>query len=93
MRADGGKIKRARQRAGLTQEELARAVGVTVRNVVRWETGRNQPRADHLFRIADVCSVNVSDLLEDQGKGPLTREQRLVHVGLAIEALLVPELS
>lgn len=93
MRADGAKIKQARQRAGLTQERLSRLVGVTVRNVVRWETGRNQPRTEHLFRIADACNVGVEALLEDERDEPITREQRLLNVGLAVEALLVPELA
>lgn len=87
----GPKIRQARLRAGMSQAQLARAVGVSERNVVRWESGRNQPRVDHLVRIAEACGVAVSDLLDGEDNdadAPLTREQHLINVGLAVEALL-----
>lgn len=86
----GFKIRQSRLRKGLSQSQLARAVGVSERNVVRWETGRNQPRIEHLVRIAEVCGVNVGDLLENgpDDSEPITREQRLMAVGLAVEALV-----
>lgn len=72
--------------------QLARAVGVSERNVVRWETGRNQPRAEYVFAIAEVCRVHVADLYDgggDSGRdSAMTREQALLNVGLAVEQLL-----
>lgn len=54
----GDEIRRARERAGLTQEQLASRVGVTPRTVGNWERGATVPRnrlatvqaalADHL---------------------------------------------
>ena len=41
---DAGRIIRAwRRRAGLTQEQLARALSVTFSTVSRWENGHVQP--------------------------------------------------
>ena len=37
------KIKKARDVAGLTQEELAHCLGVSLTSVNRWETGKFEP--------------------------------------------------
>lgn len=89
-RVSGEKIRQARLKQGMSQSQLARAVGVSERNVVRWETGRNQPRLEHVLRIADACGVHVADLMErgPDNSEPVTREQRLINVGLAVEALI-----
>ncbi len=36
-------IKKRRERAGLTQDELADLIGVTKQTVSNWETGRHKP--------------------------------------------------
>ena len=37
------KLKELRKRRGLTQEELAREIGVSLRTVARWETEGGKP--------------------------------------------------
>jgi len=39
----GGVIRYLRSKVGLTQEELAQALGITVGTVSRWEKGRFRP--------------------------------------------------
>ncbi len=39
----GDFVRRLRTRLGLTQEELAHALGITVGTVNRWENGRFRP--------------------------------------------------
>lgn len=39
----GGAIRYLRQQLGMTQEELAQALGITVGTVSRWEKGRFRP--------------------------------------------------
>lgn len=43
VEAQGGVIRYLRRRVGLTQEELAHALGITVGTVSRWEKGRFRP--------------------------------------------------
>ena len=45
------KIKNARRKLGLTQAELAAAVGVSRAAVQSWELGRRNPGACVIFRI------------------------------------------
>ncbi len=38
------RIKRLRAKLGISQEELARRLGVSYRTILRWEQGETEPR-------------------------------------------------
>ena len=61
--AIGERIRLARQERGLTQEQLAEAVGVTRSAVAQWETGRAGQVTGNLSRIAAVLAVGVEYLM------------------------------
>jgi transcriptional regulator with XRE-family HTH domain len=44
-----------RARAGMTQAELADALGISRSVVAAWESGDEAPRVDELERLAQVC--------------------------------------
>jgi transcriptional regulator with XRE-family HTH domain len=50
--AGSGRGKRLRQAAGLSQAELAAAVGVTNCCISHWENGKRRPRGDAAARYA-----------------------------------------
>lgn len=52
------KVKSAREKLLLTQEDLAAALGVNAVTICRWETGKSVPsiRAQKVFR--DYCKAN-----------------------------------
>ena len=56
-------LKRLRKAHQLSQEELARRVGVTRRAVSRWETGESRPSTDSLRQLSKVLDVSVNTLL------------------------------
>lgn len=58
-RAIGYRIRAARERAGLTREELGSRVGVHPGSIARWETGGSAPHAYTLERIADTCGASL----------------------------------
>lgn len=58
-------IRSARLAAGLTQRELADAVGVGRTTVTMWETCAVSPRAHTLRPLARVLGCAVDDLLPD----------------------------
>ena len=87
----GGRIRSARQLAGMTQAELAVAVGVSRSAVAQWETDRAGQVGVNLARVADVLRVSSEHLLrgimpteggaaaEDAGELALLRLFRVCH--------------
>lgn len=59
----GDRIRLARDRAKLTQTELALAVGVDKGTVWRWETGRSKVDAEAIDTIAEATKVSPTWLL------------------------------
>ena len=60
----GNFISQLRKEKGLTQKQLADAIGVTDKAVSRWETAKNYPDIELLEQIAHFFDVTVSELLE-----------------------------
>lgn len=58
-------FRRARLIQGMTQAELADALGVSTVTVCKWELGRGLPKAKRLKEVADTLHTTVSDLLDE----------------------------
>jgi transcriptional regulator with XRE-family HTH domain len=56
------KFKILRLQAGLTQQQLARAVGVSENQITRIETARLRPKRDLLQQLIDVLGDGVADI-------------------------------
>jgi transcriptional regulator with XRE-family HTH domain len=57
-------LKRLREKAGLTQEQLGQKLGVGQSTVGMWETGERLPRADKLPELAKILGCTIDDLLK-----------------------------
>lgn len=53
----------ARTKSGISQEKAAAELGVTGAAVSMWETGKTQPRASLLAKIAALYGVTIDELL------------------------------
>ena len=60
----GTRLQELRQRAGLTQEQLADKIGVTIESVSNMERGIHGPKFETLENIASVLKVPVKKLFE-----------------------------
>lgn len=58
----GERIKAARKRAGMTQQDLADRLQISYVGVSQWESGRRNPQKGTLERIAAVLDVPLSSL-------------------------------
>lgn len=98
----GARIRRARERARLSQEELADRVGASSRAVGDWENDRRKPR-NRLAVLEEVLGVSLDDdepetepaipkslLREIMESDDLTDEER-VRVIAAIDSTLAKE--
>ena len=65
------RIREARERAGLSQRDLAKALGLSAATLSGYESGGHVPRPETLVRIADLCGVTAAFLLgrEDDRAG------------------------
>ena len=66
----GDRLSGAREAAGLTQERLARNVGVKLKTLRGWEEDLSEPRANKLSMLAGLLNVSLTWLLTGQGDGP-----------------------
>jgi transcriptional regulator with XRE-family HTH domain len=69
----GMRIRRARERAKLSQEELATIVGASVRAVSDWENDRHEPR-NKLALLEDALNVNLDGTPEEPEEKPTPEE-------------------
>ena len=59
----------ARKKAGLSQDEVAKALGVSGPAVSMWETGKTVPRTPMLKKLANLYGCTTDELLrEPEGK-------------------------
>jgi transcriptional regulator with XRE-family HTH domain len=65
----GDRIAGAREAAGLTQEDLARRLGVRHTTVKAWEDDRTEPRANRLQMLAGMLNVSLMWKLTGRGDG------------------------
>lgn len=63
-------FKSAREKSGLTQRDLAVAIGVDQSAVSLWEIGKTQPRAKLLPRLAEILGCTVDELLRPDPETP-----------------------
>lgn len=66
----GDRLAAAREQAGLTQEDLAKRVGVKLATLEAWEQDLKEPRANRLSMLAGMLNISLSWLLTGQGEGP-----------------------
>lgn len=66
----GARIRSLRRACGMTQDELAREVGVTRSAVAQWETGRAGQVGGNLTRIARALATSAEFLLSGEPGTP-----------------------
>ena len=73
-------LRRLRLAKGLTQEQLAATLGVSIQSVSRWECGNTLPDVMLLPEIARLYGVTVDDLYREEAVAYANYAQRLVSV-------------
>lgn len=75
----GSRIRKYREKQGLSQKELAEKLGVSNSRVSNWEQGTNRPDADFLADICSILNVSPSELLNVRlTSDELTEQERKV---------------
>lgn len=60
------RMRELRQKKGLTQGELAEAVGVKTPSIVAWESGKNLPRPRRTAALLNALDCTFEELFEEE---------------------------
>ena len=60
-------IEEARKAKGMTQEQLAKLLGITQGAVAQWENGLTHPSFQMLQKVASALGVTVDELIGKAG--------------------------
>ena len=77
----GAKIKQLRAKAGMTQEQLANALGISAQSVSKWENAVTMPDVALLPLLAGELGVSIDELFD------LTAEQKLHRIERGIDVM------
>lgn len=75
------KIKLCRIEAGLTGETLGKKVGVGKTAIANYEAGRNIPKQEMLFKLAEVFEISIDDFF------PSTKECKVDEITSILSSL------
>jgi transcriptional regulator with XRE-family HTH domain len=85
----GDRLALARESQNLTQEQLAKRLGLRVQTIQNWESDRSEPRANKLQMLAGFLNVSMIWLLTGEGDGgPMVRTGRTKTLPAELSALL-----
>jgi transcriptional regulator with XRE-family HTH domain len=86
----GHRLATLRKAAGLSQTELAKALGVSQQTVAYWETAATPPRSDVLPKMAKALGIRVEEILGDtpinavRKPGPVGKLQRVFEMASSL---------
>lgn len=88
------KVKEARNKAGLKQDELAKAIGVSLRTITNYESGERYPKKREVYyKLADVLKVDVNYLLTEDEEFLIDAEKQYGKRGAKQAKELLAEVS
>ncbi len=56
-------LKSLRKENKITQQDLAKALHITLKTISHWETGYTEPSISQILELADFFHVDLEDLL------------------------------
>lgn len=65
----GDRLAAARDAAGMTQEDLAKRLGIKSKSLQSWEDDLAEPRANRLSLLAGLLNVSMMWLINGEGEG------------------------
>lgn len=81
------RMRSTRQEMGLSQEEIGRRLGVTLRTYARWERGESYGYLTRLAEVAQALETTEAELLG--GEDPLTAQPTVEELAAKLDAVLL----
>ena len=92
----GSKIRRARLDSGMSQDELAKAIGCSRNTISRWESDKMSPTVDDIAKISKVLKIEESSFdsqIMGGDRSGSSNENYLSSIAMSIEDLRLDLLS
>lgn len=86
-------LREAREASGLTQSDLARALGISPQSVQQWEKGVSAPKIDRLSAVASVLGIPVEALTGNTAAATVLKTTRLNTFGRTDDFVSIPHLE
>ncbi|MFM4836986.1 LexA family protein [Aeromonas veronii] len=91
METINDRISARRRAQKMSQDELAKRIGITRVSISKWESGLNQPKGRYLNDLAEALGVTVDWLLKGSGDTPeLAEEQPIPGYHNVEPAVMLP---
>ena len=65
----GDRLVAAREKSNLSQQDLAKRLGVKSSTIKSWENDNSEPRANRLSMLAGLLNVSITWLISAEGSG------------------------
>ena len=85
------KIVRLRKIKGITQDEFAKAVGVSRQAVYKWESGQSYPEVPKLLEIKLLFGISIDNLLDDTFEISLPEKKKRKRLPKAVKERIEEE--
>jgi transcriptional regulator with XRE-family HTH domain len=71
----GDRLVAAREKSNLSQQDLAKRLGVQSSTIKSWENDNSEPRANRLSMLAGLLNVSITWLISAEGSGVAAPEK------------------
>ncbi|MCQ2505959.1 MAG: AMP-binding protein [Lachnospiraceae bacterium] len=75
----GARIKALREAIGFSVEEISTQTGVSINDYLQYESGDADPGFSFFYKVATICNVEISDIME--GQSPILSEYNITRKG------------
>lgn len=83
MKTFSEKVKEARVSLGISQPQLGKKIGLSVRSVIAYEKGEKKPRPASMLKLAKALGVSVKFLSDDECEDPMADIEKDDYIGEA----------
>lgn len=66
IKSTGERIRKFREKKGLTQNDLADRIYISASALCRWEKGLTEPSVELIYRMCTVFEISVADFFSDK---------------------------
>ncbi|MFM5304258.1 LexA family protein [Aeromonas caviae] len=91
METINDRISARRRAQKMSQDELAKRIGITRVSISKWESGLNQPKGRYLNDLAEALGVTVDWLLTGSGDTPELAEEQPIPGYHNVEPAVIPQ--